>query len=294
MMVKLIGAYKNGNYTVNIFSDGTKIRFTEYDKFNAQFPENIDLKITDYCNMGCKFCHENSTVEGKHANFVGKNFLITLRPGTELAIGGGNPLDHPQIIQFLEYCKSLNLVPNITVHQVHFEQNIDIINYLINNNLIYGLGVSLSSPSASFIKLCQEYNNLVIHTINGITKLQDYEILYNKNLKVLILGYKFFRRGQNYFNDRIKNNMQILLYNIDVLMDKKFKVLSFDNLAIDQLDMKSHLSNEDWERLYMGNDGQHTMYIDLVNEKFARNSTTKQTYDLLDNIDDMFSIIKNG
>lgn len=42
----------------------------------------------------------------------------------------------------------------------------------------------------------------------------------------------------------------------------------------------------------MGDDGQFTMYIDLVNNQFAKNSTSTIRYDLLDNIDDMFKIVK--
>lgn len=45
--------YINGNYTVQInLNDGTKIRETEDDEFNASFAENIDIKICDYCDIG--------------------------------------------------------------------------------------------------------------------------------------------------------------------------------------------------------------------------------------------------
>ena len=43
----------------------------------------------------------------------------------------------------------------------------------------------------------------------------------------------------------------------------------------------------------MGDDGQYTMYIDMVNRKFAKNSIAETRYDLLDNIDDMFTVVKN-
>ena len=50
--VDLIGEYINGNYTVKIYEDGTKIRETKEDEFISSFPESIDLKITNRCNMG--------------------------------------------------------------------------------------------------------------------------------------------------------------------------------------------------------------------------------------------------
>lgn len=61
----LLHLYQNGNYDVKIYSDGTKVRTTEDDEFIAQFPENIDCKITNKCDMGCAFCHENSVVDGE-------------------------------------------------------------------------------------------------------------------------------------------------------------------------------------------------------------------------------------
>ena len=42
----------------------------------------------------------------------------------------------------------------------------------------------------------------------------------------------------------------------------------------------------------MGDDGTQTFYSDLVKKKFARTSISEKQYDLLDNIDDMFKIIK--
>ena len=54
--MSIIGRYKNGNYQVTIFSDGTKIRETDDDKFIPAFSESCDLKITDKCDGGCAFC----------------------------------------------------------------------------------------------------------------------------------------------------------------------------------------------------------------------------------------------
>ena len=73
---------------------------------------------------------------------------------------------------------------------------------------------------------------------------------------------------------------------------KMFKVLSFDNLAIKQLDVKSLLTEEEWNKFYMGDDGTHTMYIDLVKNKYAQSSTSEERFDLLENINEMFLDIR--
>lgn len=56
---ELMNTYTNGNHTVRIYSDGTKIKETidpNDDHFTYEFPESFDLKITDYCDAGCTYC----------------------------------------------------------------------------------------------------------------------------------------------------------------------------------------------------------------------------------------------
>ena len=59
------------------------------------------------------------------------------------------------------------------------------------------------------------------------------------------------------------------------------------------LEIKNILTKNEWERFYQGDDGTHTMYVDLVKKQFAKTSTSTKRYDLLDDIDDMFEVIKS-
>ena len=68
--MKTLAIYKNGNYIVKLYDNGTKIRQTIDDnatEFIADFPENMDVKITDKCSQNCPFCYECCSNEGKHA-----------------------------------------------------------------------------------------------------------------------------------------------------------------------------------------------------------------------------------
>ena len=247
MGINVIGRYRNGNYNVTIFSDGTKIRETDEDDFISAYPENIDIKISDYCDMGCPMCHENSTVNGKHGDILNADFINTLHPYTELAIGGGNPLAHPHLIPFLEKLRERNIIPNLTINQRHFEKDRQLIRKLVDDKLVYGIGVSLVEATSDFVNLIKQYDNAVIHTINGILTAKQVEILKNNNLKILILGYKIFRRGVDFFNaasDTIINN-QIWLDNALPEIVQQFKAVSFDNLAIKQLNVKQLMSEEE-------------------------------------------------
>lgn len=288
--------YKNGNYIVKFnVSDGTKIRETEDDEFIPDFAENMDIKISNYCDMGCKFCHEGSTKNGKHGDVLNQKFIETLHPYQEVALGGGDATSHPDLIPFLHKLKDRKVIVNMTVNQQHFEQKQELIKKLVDEKLIYGLGVSLVNPTDEFISLIQQYPNAVIHVINGILKPSDVEMLSDKNLKMLILGYKQLRRGGEWYSEDHENiiiKQMWLKENLGGIIER-FKVVSFDNLAIDQLEVKRLMSQKEWDEFYMGDDGSMTYYIDMVEQKFARSSTADfdKRYDLLDSVDEMFKKI---
>ncbi|HBV83726.1 MAG TPA: hypothetical protein DEB74_13245 [Lachnospiraceae bacterium] len=293
--MNLLGIYKNGNFTTKIFSDGTKIRETEDDEFIPDFAENMDIKISNYCDMGCKFCHEGSTKNGRHGDVLNQKFIETLHPYQEVALGGGDATSHPDLIPFLHKLKDRKVIVNMTVNQQHFEQKQELIKKLVDEKLIYGLGVSLVNPTDEFISLIQQYPNAVIHVINGILKPSDVEMLSDKNLKMLILGYKQLRRGGEWYSEDHENiiiKQMWLKENLGGIIER-FKVVSFDNLAIDQLEVKRLMSQEEWDEFYMGDDGSMTYYIDMVEQKFARSSTADfdKRYDLLDSVDEMFKKI---
>lgn len=295
--MKLIGRYKNGNILTAIFSDGTKIRETNDDEFIPVFAENMDIKISNHCDMGCPFCHEGSSINGKHGDILNQKFIDTLHPYQEVAIGGGDATSHPDLIPFLRKLKENKIIANMTVNQYHFEKKQDLIKQLIDEKLIYGIGVSLVNPTKKFISLVKQYPNAVIHVINGVFSPSDVQALANQNLKLLILGYKHLRRGNEWYEidkENIEVKQKWLKDNIGDIINK-FNVVSFDNLAIEQLDIRRLMSDDEWNEFYMGDDGNFTYFIDMVEQIFAKSSTApmNKRYPLLDSVDDMFSVIRS-
>ena len=293
--MKKLAQYQNGNYVVTIFNDGPKIRENDIDFFDADFPESMDCKITNQCPMGCPMCHEQSTPTGKHGDIMNAEFIDKLRPGTEMAIGGGAVTSHPDLIPFLQKLKKKGVIPSITVHQKEYANHIDLINKLVSDKLIYGLGISFSSFDDEFWDEVLKNTNVVVHLIAGIHGGDVFKYFAKKNAKILILGYKDFGRGHTLLEKAsgvINVQLQWLKNNLKEIMSE-YRVISFDNLAIEQLDIKNLLTEEEWQRFYQGDDGTHTMYVDLVNKQFAKTSTSTVRYPLLSNIDDMFKIIKS-
>lgn len=279
--------YQNGNYKVTLLEDGTKIRMTAANEFIPAFAENCDVKITDKCDGGCPFCYEGCTPQGKHAVLFDENgkpvqtWLTELHPGTELALNG-NDMSHPDLNpehpRLLEYLKDKGIVTNLTVNQKHFMKYRDTLKEWSDKRFIYGLGVSLSdSNDEEFYEALKDFPNAVIHTIAGILTSFDIIKLINHRIEVLILGYKTLGRGIAYEKNAF-NHVQAYIKQLQHWLPKMVencRVVSFDNLALEQLDVKKILfehKEKDWEQFYMGDDGQFTFYIDAVKQQYAKDS----------------------
>ena len=290
----ILGRYKNGNYNVTIFEDGTKIRETidpNATEFIPEFAENVDIQLTDKCSQGCSFCYANCTKNGEHGK-IDYEFLKHLHPFTEVALNG-NDCDHPDLSELLDLLHKQQIFANITVNQNQFMSNISKLKDWTNKHLIRGIGVSLIKPDEEFFSAIKEFDNLVVHTVLGVTSFTDYRALSERNAKVLVLGFKNKGRGVNYKVIHNLNENSLEMYG-DFLMSLPFKVLSFDNLALEQAHIKESVSEEVWNLHYMGDDGQFTFFINLVNGTFAKNSCVNTSYPIENkSIDDMFKYIKN-
>lgn len=273
--------YKNGNYLVKINDqDGTKERITMDDNMHPDFPENIDITISTRCNGGCDYCYMGCDKNGTHANLLCWSFWDSLQPYTEVALNG-NDLTSPELEALLIKLSARHIFVNMTVNQIHFIQHFDKLLEWKCRKLIWGLGVSLKKVSNKLVdKLNNFGSDAILHTITGIITKDDIEYLSNRNIKLLILGFKLSGRGKDYYNANknvVDRNIDWLKQNI-INIIPLFRVISFDNLALEQLDIKSQISNNQWNSIYMGDDGEFTFYIDLVKGTYAKNSISGEEY----------------
>lgn len=277
-MTNVLGSYKNGTYKVFIYEDGTKIRMSKYNEFIPDVPESIDMNITNRCSMGCEFCYINSQEDAKHCDFDQyRDLLNSILPYTELAING-NDLNHPQLDWFLHYMKDRKVIVNITVNEAVYLSKFDILKSLQDDGLIHGIGISCVNTIPDMVKEFIKLPNTVCHVVLGLKN--NKEIIDSlkteaDNIKILFLGYKKIGRGIDYYNE----NQVLVDENISDVKTKlreyisTFKLVSFDNLAIDQLRIQDRfMSKSEWESRYMGNDAEYTFYIDLVSGKYAKSS----------------------
>lgn len=267
-------AYKNGDCRVLIKPDGTKYRTGN----NPRLPESVDLKVTDYCDANCAWCHEKSTTRGKHAApFFICSILNELIPGSEIAIGGGNPLDYPFLKEVIQYARARNIYASVTVNYRHLYQ-------LPNNLTNAGLGISVPLSGNLPNDIYRVYSdNTVFHLIVGLHKPRILTKLRDQfgSPKILLLGYKRFGRGVN------------IIPQLDEWQRVDFGTnISFDNLAIEQLRLKERIPQKIFDRHFMGKDGSYTMYIDAVRQEYATSSTSQRIPCSTLSLEQMFSDVR--
>ncbi|MDR1049998.1 MAG: radical SAM protein [Deltaproteobacteria bacterium] len=87
--------------------------------YNALGPELLDISITNYCARNCGFCYRASHVGGLH--MAHEDYEAVMGQARKLgvlqvALGGGNPNEHPEFVRILETTRRHNIVPSYTTN----------------------------------------------------------------------------------------------------------------------------------------------------------------------------------
>jgi len=91
----------------------------------APWPELADIAISNYCTASCSFCYRDSRADGQFMSVADYWFVMAqLRSDTwgsvfQVALGGGEPLEHPELIDIVEMTRQFGVVPNITTNGIH-------------------------------------------------------------------------------------------------------------------------------------------------------------------------------
>ena len=109
---KAIFNEKNG-YTLRVGGNGQE----PFWKENG--PELLDVSITNYCERGCDFCYRSSNPNGKFMSLelYQKVLENAGKAGVfQIAIGGGNPNQHPCFIEILKLTREYGIIPSYTTN----------------------------------------------------------------------------------------------------------------------------------------------------------------------------------
>lgn len=268
--------YQNGNAQIELHNDGTRIIQFE-NQLELDYPLNIDIRVATKCTFGlnpktgksfCDFCHESATTDGDECDYQAlMDKLKGLPEGIELAVGGNNFTSG--LYEFILWCNLQGYVVNLTINQGHLKRDFEGIKHVLECGFIGGLGVSYrSSLKWDVTEFIVNHPNTVFHVITGIDTVEDVLSLKEKGVKkVLILGEKNFGFNKGKVDLTTQKHKEWFWW-IGKLFDQ-FEVVSFDNLALEQLKMRRFFNEESWE---IFDQGEHSFYINAVDQYFAPSS----------------------
>lgn len=204
-----------GSYAFYDPQTGDKFRWSRETLDKSVAPELVDVKITDKCSYGCAFCYQGSTKEGKHAPLSTVKSIIDelAKAGTfEIAIGGGEPTEHPQFVEILKHAISKGVTPNFTTFTdkwINTKVGKGVEEAIKNSKHGIGIGVSVAGEK-DLVKVGNIRDALssvrgaqvIAQTVVGVasakvtTGLMDMAI--RDGHSVLLLGYKETGRGTDF------------------------------------------------------------------------------------------------
>lgn len=105
-------------------------RTLQEDPSWAPIPELADISISNHCSKGCAYCYREST---RNNEFMSIEEYCLVLDGMQhpkygnvfqVALGGGEPLEHPNFIQIIESTLEREIVPNFTTNGMFLTENV--------------------------------------------------------------------------------------------------------------------------------------------------------------------------
>ena len=90
--------------------------------FSSIGPEILDIEVSTICSgptgIPCSHCYKSNTPNGKNMSIETFKLILDKMPKNliQIAFGIGNIDANPDLLKMLEYCRSKDIVPNITIN----------------------------------------------------------------------------------------------------------------------------------------------------------------------------------
>jgi radical SAM additional 4Fe4S-binding domain len=168
--------------------------------YNLQGPELLDISITNYCDKGCSFCYRKSNSNGDFITIEDYEFIMQQAEKIgvlQVALGGGNPNQHPNFVNILEITRKYGIIPSYTTNGYGMTDDI----YFATQKYCGAVAVSWYKPyfqAEKVIEKCNENGikinihfllnrDTVDEAIDLLTKRKD---ILNRINAIIFLNYK--------------------------------------------------------------------------------------------------------
>jgi len=249
---------------------GKLMALSDSDVDKASTPELVDIKITDFCDIGCKYCYQGSTKRGKHGFTKTIEELASVLGYLnvfEVAIGGGEPTQHPDFFRILNSFKQRGITPNFTTRSTDWFDSPQFSKILETMGAV-AFSVNNGDDVKAIKKKIKEsdFNSVNPQRIHfqyviGTGTDDDLKSVFKQanGTSVTLLGYKTTGRGKSFLS----------MVNPQQDWAKIAKACNVYHVGID-----TALAQQSAQRLqelnipkntYYVHEGKFSMYIDAVN-----------------------------
>lgn len=230
-----------------------------------EYPELIDLRITNRCDHGCSFCFMNSNMYEQDASMENIRYVLEELKGrkTEFSIGGGNILLYPNLDKLFNLMK--DHIINVTINVKDCET------ILASESLtalfrtcVNGIGISIFDTDD--IETVRNFTNIIrngiyvsMHIIPEYLGFSKTKAIINKLEfeNILLLGYKTNGRGASQEYHTFTDD------ELESIFDSEKPHISCDTTFANRY--KEWLTNNyECARTITWNEGEYSMYIDAI------------------------------
>jgi len=277
---------RTGHFSVFNYENGTKVRFAPTGVAipkRAATPELVDVKITNYCGMGCTYCYQDSTAKGKHApteRLTSLAYNLKDMGVFEVAIGGGEPTDHPDFPEILRNFDHYGTKPSFSTQSWEWLKRPEIWEAVKR----YCGAVALSTQNPAHVRPWLEQTKQLgikahFHYVLGLSPLENLGAFvrelgrdaddWTMRGHLVLLAFKSVGRGKRLTPHATKGWGKVL---VDALEDRRWAwTVAVDSFLVDEIDQE-FVENRPNGVLYEKSDGRFSCYYDAVEDEWAVHS----------------------
>lgn len=284
----------------------------------SSVPALVDIKITNYCPFGCKYCYQGSTPTGEHASLENISKIATelgQKNVFEVALGGGETTLHPDFLNVLKLFNDQKIVVNFTTRNKAWLNKKEAKEIL---NLVGGVAFSIDTVEdlEEIFNLFKDKNesqkNITFQVVPGaldeieVRKIIDRHVSqmsdWGPRFGLTFLGYKETGFGQDFLTNENSS--------LKIAQEKELSALKY---AMDQVNQKEKLkrqlpihidttmakSAKEWlsshkipSSVFHFVEGTSSMYIDATSMKMGTSSYAPES--MTDFGDDWVEVFQNN
>lgn len=261
IIIKNIAIRRNYNqhYTTYFDKDNGLLIRKEDEGYPEPFwskmgPELLDISITNWCDEYCSICYRDSNESG--INMSIENYAKIIKEASKIgvlqvALGGGNPNQHPQFCEILKLTRhKYGIVPSYTSNGKGFSKKI--LEY--SKEYCGAVAISFSSKTNIMISSIKKLKSFGVKTnihfvltkdsvVDAIHLLKSKSDLLTGINAIIFLNYKSIGKHANN-NSLLKYSRNIDVF-FELLRTKSFPYkIGFDSCSISGINKYLSISKE--------------------------------------------------